>query len=177
VATRAKDCYFRPRMRKCYTLGDRMRFSGLSIRQLEAFDMIMKAGSASAAAEAMHVSQPSVSRLLRVAGEIKEPNRGVLRLGAVAALSLDVIPAAMRRFQADHPKSVSTVSVRSSAEMVSAVASQLMDVAIDDAGVAFLDTIAVAEHSWNNVCVMSEDHPLVGQREVGSTIGPPPVPW
>jgi DNA-binding transcriptional LysR family regulator len=42
-----------------------MRFSGLSVRQLEAFDAMMRVGSVSAAAAAMNISQPSVSRLLQ----------------------------------------------------------------------------------------------------------------
>ena len=42
-----------------------MRFSGLSVRQLEAFEAMMVAGSVSGAAVALNVSQPSVSRLLQ----------------------------------------------------------------------------------------------------------------
>lgn len=42
-----------------------MRFSGLSVRQLEAFEAMMAAGSVSAAAASMNISQPSVSRLLQ----------------------------------------------------------------------------------------------------------------
>ena len=42
-----------------------MRFSGLSVRQLEAFEATMVAGSVSGAATALSVSQPSVSRLLQ----------------------------------------------------------------------------------------------------------------
>ena len=42
-----------------------MRFSGLSVRQLEAFEATMVAGSVSGAAVALNVSQPSVSRLLQ----------------------------------------------------------------------------------------------------------------
>lgn len=42
-----------------------MRFSGLSVRQLEAFEATMVAGSVSAAAVALSISQPSVSRLLQ----------------------------------------------------------------------------------------------------------------
>ncbi|KAA3450569.1 hypothetical protein C7I87_11245 [Mesorhizobium sp. SARCC-RB16n] len=42
-----------------------MRFSGLSVRQLEAFEAMMVAGSVSGAAVSLNVSQPSVSRLLQ----------------------------------------------------------------------------------------------------------------
>ncbi|RWC03475.1 LysR substrate-binding domain-containing protein [Mesorhizobium sp.] len=42
-----------------------MRFSGLSVRQSEAFEATMVAGSVSGAATALSVSQPSVSRLLQ----------------------------------------------------------------------------------------------------------------
>lgn len=42
-----------------------MRFSGISVRQLEAFEATMVAGSVSAAAISLNVSQPSVSRLLQ----------------------------------------------------------------------------------------------------------------
>ncbi len=42
-----------------------MRFSGLSVRQLEAFEATMVAGSVSGAAVALNISQPSVSRLLQ----------------------------------------------------------------------------------------------------------------
>ncbi|RUW52319.1 LysR family transcriptional regulator [Mesorhizobium sp. M1A.F.Ca.ET.072.01.1.1] len=44
---------------------EEMRFSGLSVRQLEAFEATMVAGSVSGAAIALNVSQPSVSRLLQ----------------------------------------------------------------------------------------------------------------
>lgn len=42
-----------------------MRFSGLSVRQLEAFEATMVAGSVSSAASSLSISQPSVSRLLQ----------------------------------------------------------------------------------------------------------------
>ncbi len=42
-----------------------MRFSGLSVRQLEAFEATMVAGSVSGAAASLNISQPSVSRLLQ----------------------------------------------------------------------------------------------------------------
>ncbi|PZO79664.1 MAG: hypothetical protein DI629_08365 [Mesorhizobium amorphae] len=42
-----------------------MRFSGLSIRQLEAFDAFMQSGTVSGAATSLSISQPSVSRLLQ----------------------------------------------------------------------------------------------------------------
>lgn len=42
-----------------------MRFSGLSIRQLEAFDAFMQSRTVSGAARQLNISQPSVSRLLQ----------------------------------------------------------------------------------------------------------------
>ena len=42
-----------------------MRFSGLSIRQLEAFEATMLASTVSGAAASLNISQPSVSRLLQ----------------------------------------------------------------------------------------------------------------
>ncbi|WP_164831134.1 LysR substrate-binding domain-containing protein [Sinorhizobium meliloti] len=206
---RGKDCYLRLVYVNAIPSND-MRFSGLSIRQLEAFDMTMKAGSVSGAASAMHVSQPSVSRLLqdleadtglklfdrsqgrlvptvqgimfhaevaksfssarelaKIAEEIRELRRGVLRVGALPALSLEVLPAAMRHFKQLHPQTVSTAAVRSSSQTVAAVASHYMDVGIVDSGVSFLDTICVADFRCNNVCVMAADHPCAVHQDIG----------
>ena len=126
-----------------------MRFAGLSIRQLEAFDMIMLSGSVSAAATALHISQPSVSRLLQdlerdcdlklfdrakgrliptpqgimfheevarsfksarelmvAARNIRDLKQSRLRIGALAACSLEIVPTPWRMSPcAAHPTS------------------------------------------------------------------------
>ncbi|KQV41274.1 LysR substrate-binding domain-containing protein [Rhizobium sp. Root1204] len=189
-----------------------MRFSGLSIRQLEAFDMIMRTGSVSSAAIALHISQPSVSRLLQdlevdceltlfdrtkgrliptpqaimfhaevassfksarelmsAARNIRDLRLSRLRIGALAAASLDLVPTVMRRFKNNHPGAIANVSVRSSSNIVAEVASQRLDVGIVDGGVSMLDTVLVNKFRFPNVCAMDANHPLTSNETISMT--------
>ena len=186
-----------------------MRFAGLSIRQLEAFDMIMLSGSVSAAATALHISQPSVSRLLQdlerdcdlklfdrakgrliptpqgimfheevarsfksarelmvAARNIRDLKQSRLRIGALAACSLEIVPTALRNFRENHPDAVANVAVRSSSDIVKDVATQHLDIGIIDGGIPILDAQQVANYSRPCVCVMDRDHPLAALVEV-----------
>ncbi|WFP65801.1 LysR substrate-binding domain-containing protein [Mesorhizobium sp. WSM4904] len=186
-----------------------MRFSGLSVRQLEAFEAMMVAGSVSAAAMALNVSQPSVSRLLQeleidtglslfdrsrgrlapteqgllfygevsktfhgarnlimAAQEIRELKRGVVRIGTLAAMSFNIVPAAIQRLRTQFPEARTTIAVRSSTEIVSSVASRLTDIGVVDAGVSFLDAKCIAMFESNSVCVMDENHALADHDRV-----------
>lgn len=186
-----------------------MRFSGLSIRQLEAFDMIMRTGSVSAAAIALHISQPSVSRLLQdlerdsglslfdrtkgrlvptpqailfhkevagsfksardlmaVAQNIRDLKQSKLRIGALAAASLELVPTILRHFRQKHPEAIANVAVRSSSYIVAAVASQRLDIGIIDGGISILDALTVATYRFPNVCAMDARHPLASKEAI-----------
>jgi DNA-binding transcriptional LysR family regulator len=188
-----------------------VRFSGLSIRQLEAFDMIMRTGSVSSAAIALHISQPSVSRLLQdlerdtgldlfdrgkgrlvptaqammfheevagsfrsarelmaVAQSIRELKKSRLRIGALAAASLELIPTVIRQFKAKHPGAIANVSVRSSPNIVADVAAQRLDIGVIDGGVAIFDTIQVGSFRFPSVCAMDVDHRLTAKEKISA---------
>lgn len=187
-----------------------MRFSGLSIRQLEAFDMIMRTGSVTVAARSLNISQPSVSRLIQdlerdcglllfdrtkgrlvptsqatlfheevaatfksarelmaVAQGIKELKYTNLRVGALAAASLELVPSVLRRFRECHEDALTNVSVRSSQHIVSAVTSRKMDIGIIDGGVSIMDAVLVGSYDFPCVCVMGASHPLSSLEMIG----------
>lgn len=189
-----------------------MRFSGLSIRQLEAFDMIMRTGSVSAAAIALHISQPSVSRLLQdleqdcglalfdrtkgrlvptpqamlfheevaasfksardlmmAAQNIRDFKQSKLRIGALAAASLELMPAVLQRFRGKHPGAIANVAVRSSANIVAAVATQRLDIGIIDGGVSIMDAVLLESYRLSSVCAMDERHPLAAKDAIALT--------
>lgn len=186
-----------------------MRISGLSIRQLEAFDMIMRTGSVSSAAIALHISQPSASRLLQdlerdcgfnlfdrtrgrlvptpqamvfhdevarsfksardlmaAARDIRDLKRSKLRIGALAAVSLQMLPAILQQFRATYPGVRTNVAVRSSVNIVAAVASLKLDVGIIDGAISSLDTLIASRHRFPTVCAMDANHPLTARKTI-----------
>lgn len=186
-----------------------MRFSGLSIRQLEAFEMTLQTGSVSRAALALHVSQPSVSRLLQdlerdtglqlfdrsqgrlvateegrmfytevektfcsarrlmeTAQQIRLLQRGSVRLGVMASVSLERVPSAMRRFAVEFPSAVTTLTVCESPRIVESVATRMMDLGVIDADTPHHEVQTLVTLRRNYVCVMESSHPLMSKPEI-----------
>jgi DNA-binding transcriptional LysR family regulator len=186
-----------------------LRFSGLSIRQLEAFEAFMETRSVSGAALQLHISQPSVSRLLqeleadtqlhlfdrslgrlipthqailffaevattfrsahalmKAARDIKELKRGTVRIGALAAASFDLVPGVLGALKASSPEAKMTLTVRHSRDIAASVAARLSDVGIIDDGVPRPDTLAVAIHQIESICVMDAAHPLRSKKRI-----------
>jgi len=186
-----------------------MRFSGLSVRQLEAFDVTMRCGSVSRAAVLLHISQPSVSRLLQdlehdtglqlfdrsqgrlvptiegqlfhqevektfssaqrlmnTAQQIRQLQRGGVRVGGMAALALELLPRVMRAFYEQYPAAGVKLSVIESARIVAAVAAHTMDLGVIDADTLDGSVDCILRADYPSLCVMSDRHPLAAQQSV-----------
>ena len=147
----------------------------ISLRQVEAFKAIVDSGSMTAAAELLHVSQPSLSRLLKTlegnigfalferrngrlvatpealllyeevqkyfrslqtlaqtAIDIRNLSRGHLRLAAFAALTIAVLPGAIKRFCQNNPDMRISATTGQSRQVVDLVSARFADLGIAD---------------------------------------------
>jgi DNA-binding transcriptional LysR family regulator len=166
----------------------------MNLRQLEAFRAVMMVGSVTGAANAMHISQPGVSRLIsdleysigfklfnrrkgrlypskggssfyeelersfvgmeslkRSAQEIKEMRRGHLKIAAMPALCLELLPKTIKRFRDNFPEIKITLEVHNSPRIVEWVSARQFDIgfatlALDQPGVEIA-------HSFRTACV------------------------
>ncbi len=179
-------------------------------RQLRAFHLTMKMGSVSAAANALYISQPSVSRLLseleysagiklfhhqkgkfnptreaellfeevdrsfvgidtikKAADQISDLSIGRLRLGFPPALSVKVLPVAVRRFTKKYHRTNVSVWVRSSRRISDWIASYQLDLGIvisyrDRPSISILKKVKT-----NFVVIMPSNHPLTKLKRIG----------
>ncbi len=182
----------------------------ISLRQVEAFKAIVDGGSVTAAANLLHVSQPSLSRLLKTlegnlgfllferrngrlvatpealllyeevqkyfrslqtlaqtAVDIRNLSRGHLRLAAFAALSIAVMPGAIKRFCQINPDMRISATTGQSRQVVDLVAARFADLGIADP-MAVSDSVRI-EKRWRFpcVCVVPKAHPLAEYRCIG----------
>lgn len=179
-------------------------------RQLEAFYITMKLGSVTSAARALHISQPSVSRLIneleqstgirlfhhqkgklnptreaelffeevdrsfvglkslrKAVDRIKDLSLGRLRLGFPPALSVKVLPDAVRRFTEKHGKTNISVWVRSSRRISEWISAYQLDVGIvisdsERPSISILDKVKT-----KFVAVLPSNHPLAERDCLG----------
>jgi DNA-binding transcriptional LysR family regulator len=145
--------------------------SRVRIRQLEAFQAVLKTGSATRAAELLRISQPSVSKLLadleadiglhlferirkrliptpegrrlgqeveglflklsrieHVGNEMRAKGIGELRIAALPALGIGLMPQVLAKFRHKHPRISAVLSVAPSQRVVEMVAAGEADI-------------------------------------------------
>lgn len=145
--------------------------SRVRIRQLEAFQAVLKAGSVTRAAELLRISQPSVSKLLldleadiglrlfervrkrllptpegrrlgqevedlflklsrieHVGNEMRAKGIGELRIAALPALGVGLIPHVLAKFRHNHPRISAVLSVAPSQRVVEMIAAGEADI-------------------------------------------------
>lgn len=145
--------------------------SRVRIRQLEAFQAVLKTGSATRAAELLRISQPSVSKLLadleadiglrlferirkrliptpegrrlgqeveglflklsrieHVGNEMRAKGIGELRIAALPALGIGLMPQVLAKFRDKHPRISAVLSVAPSQRVVEMVAAGEADI-------------------------------------------------
>lgn len=106
-----------------------------------------------------------LENLRQVAGEIRDMRRGNLRIAAMPAVSLDLVPDLTQKFLATHEDMKITIDVHASPHIVEAVASRQVDIGIAQLSV---DQPGIdVKHSFRTDCVAvcPLGHPFVG-REV-----------
>lgn len=108
----------------------------------------------------------SARDLMATARDIRDLKRSKLRIGALAAVSLQMLPAMLQQFQAAYPGVRTNVAVRSSVNIVAAVASLKLDVGIIDGAISSLDTLIASRHRFPTVCAMDANHPLTARKTI-----------
>jgi DNA-binding transcriptional LysR family regulator len=108
----------------------------------------------------------SARDLMAVAQNIRDLGQSKLRVDALAASSLVLVPTVLRRFREQHPGAIANVAVRSSTNIVAAVATQRLDVGIVDGGISILDAIGIATFRFPSVCAMDAGHPLASREAI-----------
>lgn len=107
-----------------------------------------------------------IESLKKTAREIKELKRGHLRIAAMPAVSLDLLPRAIKRFGDKHPGLKITLEVHSSPRIVEWVAAGHFDIGI---GLLTLDQPGVEiAHSFRTRCVFvaPAGHPLGEKKSI-----------
>lgn len=97
---------------------------------------------------------------------IREFGAGTLRIAASAAISLSVLPAAIKRFSARYPQVRIVADTGYSADIAKWVATQHCDIGFsswvgDKPGI-----VSTLIHTENAICVMPADHPLASKKHV-----------
>lgn len=182
---------------------------GINLRQIEAFRAVMRGGSVVAAASALSVSQPAVSRLIsqmemrlefqlferkgrrlvptaqgeqlfreiervylgveriaQAAVDIRYHRTGELRIACLPALSLWLLPRAIRRFHEAHPNVFLFVNSELSRQIGRLVATKEYDLGIVELPVIDAGVTAVPMPAHPSVLVVRGDHRLADRRSV-----------
>lgn len=173
----------------------------MNLRQLEAFRATIRSGSITAAAETMHISQPSVSRLIadlqtklgfdlfirsgrglvatvearrfyqgvesmfigaerlqELADTIKSTSGGVVSLGAIQAVSADIVPKAVSQIYHQRRDVKVMVYVRNTPAIVNAVQMQQFDIGVVGRAPPYEGVEVLFETIIPYVCLMPEHH-------------------
>lgn len=175
----------------------------MNLRQIETFAAVMKAGSASRAADVLGITQPAVSRSIaefeqavgfalfaRIrnrlvptpeaqilyrdvqeafrgvdtirasAARIRDHGAGEVRLASLSALSMSVVPRAVRLFRDRHPDIRITLHVLPSREVRDLVASGQFDLGLAAEEIDATGVITQTFITANSLVVLPLDHPL-----------------
>lgn len=102
----------------------------------------------------------NVQRLAHTAADIRALARGQLRLGAFIALAITITPAAIKRFNSEHPHIHISCTTAQSRQIADLISSRFADLGIVDP-IAVTSSVRV-ERRWQFrcVCIMPEGHPL-----------------
>ncbi|MCC7271927.1 MAG: LysR family transcriptional regulator [Alphaproteobacteria bacterium] len=101
------------------------------------------------------------------AGEIRDGKAGKIRVAAVPVLAALLLPPALTRFAATHPKVRFDARAASSAETVELVNSNRADLALVQALADETTAIAAPLCRGRVICLMAASHPLAAQAAIG----------
>nr|WP_273542491.1 LysR substrate-binding domain-containing protein [Szabonella alba] len=180
-----------------------------TLRQLQAFKAVMESRSISRAADALHLTQPAVSKLIqsleaecglrlferqrqrvlptaeahlyldeaenlflnlsrlgRLAEDLKAMVHTKLTIACYPALAIDLMPQVLNRFQRQNPGAASTLLIRSSPRLSDMAIAQQFDLGISMLPVNHPDVISVPLLRENLVVLMPPGHHLAGREEL-----------
>lgn len=104
--------------------------------------------------------------LKQIARDIREANTGQIRIAAVPAISVHVLPQVIAKFRAQHPKVRIVVQTQSSHVVRESMSSQQFDIGFAESPID-AQSVDVENLSCQCVCIMPEDHPLTAREFVG----------
>lgn len=177
----------------------------MNLRQLEAFRATMRCGSITEAAEMMHISQPSVSRLIAdlersvgfplfqrsgrgliptveartfyqavegmfvgvdrlqdLANSIRTTSGGVLSVGTIQSISTIELPHAVNTLVGRYPDIRLMIHARNTPAILDAVQLRQVDLGVVGRQPPYDGVETLFQTAAPYVCLMPEDHPLVG---------------
>ncbi|CAM8820040.1 LysR substrate-binding domain-containing protein [Burkholderia pseudomallei] len=183
--------------------------SSVSVRQLEAFRAVMLTGSVTSAAELLHLTQPTVSKLLaeleyrtgltlfdrvrqrlvprleahslfqrvdktfaaleevtRDARRLAHGQSGHLRIVAMPAFGLSVLPRAVGEFLRERSDVTVDFNIRASTYVTEWVANRQADVGFATATPVHVGVTLQPFERLQGVCVLPSDHRLAGQAVI-----------
>ncbi len=178
----------------------------MNLRQLEAFRATMRCGSITEAAEMMHVSQPSVSRLIadlersagfplfvrvgrgltptveartfyqgvegmfvsvqrlqELAESIRTTSGGVISIGTIQSIAAIELPIAIGKLYRRYDDIRFMVHARNTPAILDAVQMHQFDLGIVGRERSYEGVETLFRTSAPYVCLMPEDHPLIGE--------------
>lgn len=177
----------------------------MNLRQLEAFRATMRCGSITEAAEMMHISQPSVSRLIAdlersvgfalfhrsgrgltptveartfyqavegmfvgvdrlqdLANSIRTTSGGVVSVGTIQSISTIELPHAVNTLIQRYPDIRLMIHARNTPSILDAVQLHQIDLGVVGRQPPYDGVETLFQTAAPYVCLMPEDHPLVG---------------
>ena len=177
----------------------------MNLRQLEAFRATMRSGSITEAAEIMHISQPSVSRLIadlersvgfplflrsgrglvptmeantfykgvegmfvgvgrleELATSIRTTSGGVITIGTIQSIATFELPRAVNQLYQRYEDIRFMIHSRNTPAIVDAVQTHQFDLGIVGRQPHYEGVEILFQTAAPYVCLMPEDHPLVG---------------
>ncbi|MFV1602723.1 MULTISPECIES: LysR family transcriptional regulator [unclassified Phaeobacter] len=178
----------------------------LNLRQLEAFRATMRSGSITEAAEMMHISQPSVSRLIsdlersvgfplflrvgrgltptveantfyhgvegmfigvdrlqKLANSIRTSGGGVISIGTIQSVSTFELPKAINTLYQRYDDIRFMVHTRNTPAILDEIQMRQLDLGIVGRQPPYEGVETMYQAAAPYVCLMPEEHPLVGQ--------------
>lgn len=102
----------------------------------------------------------TMRRLTHTASDIRALAHGQLRIGALAALSITVTPAAIRRFHAAYPKMHVSWTTGRSRQIADLVASRFADLGLIDPEASSSALRVEKQWRFRCVCALPAGHPL-----------------
>ena len=116
--------------------------------------------------EELERSFAGMDRLRHAAAEIREMRRGHLRITAMPAVSLELLPHAIQSFMALHPDLKVTMEVHTSPRIVERVAAQHFDLGIAQFPLEQPGVDIIRSYRTNSVCVAPLGHHFAALEHV-----------
>ena len=99
----------------------------------------------------------------QIAKNIREANAGNIRIAAVPAISVHILPQVIARFRALHPKVQFVVQTQSSHIVREWMRTQQFDIGFAEPPID-VQSVEVDEFSYRCVCIMPDGHPLAKRK-------------